>query len=157
MLSSNLLKNMQKIHTHKFIDGKPLHTVITVTNSIFGHFLLITFLKNFQRIRNQHQILRFYTHMAFVFHHISTFYKILLQTRTKRLKKLLLKTCLKFCNHQRHGRTKLLKSLNPIAHAHYSVFCFISRFPASSVCLALIKVDICLYCFNRKRTGLCTR
>jgi hypothetical protein len=79
---------------------KLLHTVIDVKNSIFLSLLVdnlfrISFLQLFQRIRNQHQILRFFQpilHFSEKKNHIVatiiiTFYKLWRQTRTKRLKK----------------------------------------------------------------------
>jgi hypothetical protein len=87
-------------------------------------FLLITFLwcilsNFFQRIRNQLEILRFLIPIYSIY--FSTFCKLWLQMRRKRLKKtenLFLWMCLRILlgNHQSVCISKLLKSLYPIVH-----------------------------------------
>ncbi len=124
------------MHQKKVINKTSLTNMSKSEKSAFfrhvfaNNFFLVHFSKLFQRIRNQREILRFFTYFSifsnkkFFLGHISTFFELWLQMRRKRLKKtenlfLWMYLRISLCNHQRVCITKLLKSLYPSVHIHY--------------------------------------
>jgi hypothetical protein len=113
------------------------------------------FLQLFLLSQNQHQILRFYAHIAFLkekqfWSHMSTFYKFWRQTPTKWLKKQnFFYKCvleLNFATIVGPGRTKLFKPLYPNIYSYTVHTCILQKAHKYFIFIInRIKVNIFIY------------